>query len=249
MQLAGADRMAEVQAPPGGTAQASVLLIDDDTELGELLREFFAAQGIRLELAHDGRKGLSRALGGRHDLVLLDVMMPGLDGFELLRQVRRQSEAPVIMLTARTAKADRLAGLDAGADDYVPKPFDPDELLARVRAVIRRSGRPPAPVETLESDGLRLVPSAREVQCGGVPVAVTTIEYDILEFLVRAAGRVVTRDELTAVLYHRPASPFDRALDVHVGRLRKKLGPCRERIRTVRGVGFLYGPAPDGGPS
>lgn len=218
----------------------SILLVDDDVELCELLREFFAAEGVCLESVDDGRRGLSRALEGRHDLVLLDGMLPGLDGFEVLRLVRRQSRIPVIMLSARTAKADRLTGLGAGADDYVPKPFDPDELLARVRAVLRRSGGPVPAVESLEVDGIRLVPAAREVWRGGEVVTVTTIEYDILEFLVRAAGRIITRDELTAALYRRRSSPFDRGIDVHVSRLRKKLGAYGARIATVRGVGYLY---------
>ncbi|WP_099092002.1 response regulator transcription factor [Paludisphaera borealis] len=224
----------------------SILLIDDDVELCELLREFFAGQGVRLESADDGRRGLSLALEGRHDLVLLDGMLPGLDGFEVLRLVRRQSQVPVIMLSARTAKADRLAGLGAGADDYVPKPFDPDELLARARAVLRRSGRPAQAVDRLEVDGIRLIPSAREVWREGEIVPVTTIEYDILEFLIRSAGRIITRDELTAALYRRRSSPFDRAIDVHVSRLRKKLGAYGTRILTVRGTGYLFRAGPSG---
>jgi len=218
----------------------SILLVDDDLELCELLREFFAGEGVRLDAADDGRRGLGMALEGRHDLILLDGMLPGLDGFEVLRLVRRQSQVPVIMLSARTAKADRLAGLGAGADDYVPKPFDPDELLARARAVLRRSGRPAQAVDAIEMDGLRLVPSAREVWREGEALSLTTIEYDILEFLIRAAGRIVTRDELTAALYRRRSSPFDRAIDVHVSRLRKKLGAYGSRILTVRGTGYLF---------
>ena len=227
----------------------SILLVDDDVELCELMREFFARRDIRLEAVHDGRLGLARALGGGHDLLLLDVMMPGLDGFELLRLVRRQSQLPVIMLTARTAQVDRVAGLDAGADDYLPKPFGPEELLARIRAVLRRAGRAPVAVEVLEAEGVRLIPSAREARCEGADVTLTTVEYDILEFLLRAAGRTVSRDELTAALYRRRASPFDRALDVHISNLRKKLGRHGASIRTVRGVGYLFrsGPGEQGG--
>ena len=227
-------------------AGVSLLLVDDDVELCELMRDFFAQRGIRLEAAHDGRRGLARALGGGHDLVLLDVMMPGLDGFELLRLVRRQSQVPIIMLTARTAQADRVAGLDAGADDYLPKPFGPEELLARIRALLRRAGQGPRPVEVLEAGAVRLLPSAREARCAGAVVDLTTIEYDILELLVRAAGRTVSRDELTAALYRRRASPFDRALDVHISKLRKKLGRHGSLIRTVRGVGYLFRADPDG---
>jgi two-component system response regulator CpxR len=176
---------------------------------------------------------------------LYDVMMPGLDGFELLRRVRRQSQVPVIMLTARTAQADRVAGLDAGVDDYLPKPFGPEELLARIRAVLRRAGRAPKAVEVLEAGGVRLISSAREVLCAGSPLVLTTVEFDILEFLVRAAGRIVSRDEMTAALYRRRASPFDRALDVHISNLRKKLGLHGALIRTVRGVGYLFRWAPE----
>ena len=242
--LAGGGTMPDQPADP---STPHLLLVDDDVELCELLREFFAEQEMELTFVHDGRQGLGRALGGRCDLLLLDVMIPGLGGFEVLRQVRRQSRLPVIMLTARGEKADRLTGLDAGADDYLPKPFDPDELASRVRAVLRRSGAGPRAVEVIEAEGLRLIPTAREVWSGGAAVAVTTIEYDILEFLVRAAGRVVTRDELTAALYRRRVSPFDRALDVHVSRLRKKLGESGRRIRTVRGAGYLFGAGPAGG--
>jgi two-component system response regulator CpxR len=236
---------------PGETADsptASILLVDDDVELCELLREFFAEQGIGLDFAHDGRQGLARALGGHYDLLLLDVMIPGLGGFEILRQVRRQSRLPVIMLTARGAKVDRLTGLDGGADDYVSKPFDPDELASRARSVLRRSGMAPKPSEVLEAEGITLLPAAREVWVEGTAVPVTTIEYEILELLMRAAGRVVNRDELTATLYRRRASPFDRAIDVHVSRLRKKLGKSGELIRTVRGVGYLCrsGPVAEG---
>src|SRR5205807_476639 len=144
-------------------------------------------------------------------------MMPGLDGFELLRLVRRQSQVPVIMLTARTAQVDRVAGLDAGADDYLPKPFGPEELLARLRAVLRRAGgatsnRP----EPIEVGGVRIDPGSRETWSDGRKVETTSIEFDLLELLIRSAGRIISRNELMASLYRRPASPFDRALDVHI---------------------------------
>ena len=233
--------MPEANAPSASDPPPtlSVLLVDDDVELAVMMEKFFARQGIRLDAVHDGVRGLARAFGGGYDLILLDVMMPGLDGFELLRQVRRRSQVPVIMLTARTEQADRVAGLDAGADDYLPKPFGPEELLARVRAVLRRTSRSFNP-EVLDAAGVSLDISARTVKCEGSAVAVTSFEYDILEYLVRSAGRVVSRAELTAVLYQRRASPFDRALDVHVHNLRKKLGRQGGLIRTVRGVGFLF---------
>jgi DNA-binding response OmpR family regulator len=227
--------------PLQAESELSVLLIDDDVELCELMREFFAPRGVRIEAVHEGWRGLSDALERLFDLVLLDVMLPGLDGFELLRQVRRRSEVPIIMLTARTTRDDRIAGLEAGADDYLPKPFDPEELNARIRAVLRRSGRLPShSKDILEVHGVKLVPATREVWCEGKPLSLTTIEFDILDLLVRSAGRVVSRAELTTVIHQRPAAPLERSLDVHVSHLRKKLGPMADLIRTVRGVGYLF---------
>lgn len=226
---------------PGAVPSASsLLLVDDDVELCQLMREYFESREFALEVAHDGRRGLARALSGDHALLLLDVMMPGLDGFELLRLLRKQSQLPVIMLTARTAQADRVMGLDFGADDYLPKPFGPEELLARIRAVLRRSTGVGARRDVLEHGELRLVTSARMAARGGVALPLTSAEYDILEFLMHAAGRVVSRDELTSALYQRPVAPFDRALDVHISNLRKKLGPQGVLIQTVRGVGYLF---------
>jgi two-component system response regulator CpxR len=219
----------------------SLLLVDDDVELGELMREFFASRGIGLETATDGRRGLARALSGGHDLVLLDVMMPGIDGFELLRLLRKQSAVGVIMLTARVAESDRVSGLDAGADDYLPKPFGPEELLARIRAVLRRAGGLGRAAEVLEVGSIRMVGSLREVMNGGRLVGLTTLEYEVLEHLLRSAGRIVSREELTAALYRRRSSPFDRSIDVHISNIRKKLGSEGVRIRTVRGVGYLFG--------
>jgi two-component system response regulator CpxR len=219
----------------------SLLLIDDDEELCELMREFFAARDMAVEATYDGRRGLARALSGEHDLILLDVMLPGLDGFEVLRQVRRRSAVPIIMLTARTARVDRVAGLDSGADDYLPKPFEPEELIARIRAVLRRSGRPVLGArEMLEVNGVRLVPGNREVSCAGRPVEITTTEFDILEMMIRSAGRIISRNEMSAAIYRRPASSQDRSIDVHVSHLRKKLGSQGHLIRTIRGVGYLF---------
>lgn len=243
-------RDATITSGEPGQLSATVLLVDDDIELCELLREFFARRHIRLETVHDGSRGLARALSGDHDLVLLDVMMPGLDGFELLRLVRRQSQVPVIMLTARTTQVDRVTGLDAGADDYLPKPFGTAELMARIRAVLRRAGRHAKQADVLEAGGIRLVPSAREARVDGELLPLTTVEYDILEFLVNAAGRVVSRDELTAALYRRRATKFDRTLDMHICNLRKKLDRHSALIGTVRGVGYLFRstPEPAGNP-
>ncbi|MBI4903699.1 MAG: response regulator transcription factor [Acidobacteria bacterium] len=218
---------------------ARILLVDDDVELCELMSEFFAANGITVDTANDGVRGLAKAVEKPFDLVLLDVMMPGMDGFEVLMQIRKRSTVPVIMLTALTSQPDRIRGLDAGADDYLPKPFGPEELLARIRAVLRRTSRAVSATE-YESCGVRLRPASREVWSDDLPVDLTAAEFDILEVLVRSAGRVVNRDELAGVLHQREASPLERSLDVHISRLRKKLESKRDLIRTVRGAGYQF---------
>jgi two-component system response regulator CpxR len=218
-----------------------VLLVDDDIDLCALMADFFAQHEFAIESVHDGPRGLARALEGSYDLIILDVMLPVLDGFELLKQIRRRSSVPVIMLTARTGQPDRIAGLDAGADDYLPKPFGPEELLARMRAVLRRSGHTALPAQIAEAGDLRVNSQTREVWLAGQPVELTSIEFDILDFLVRSAGRVVSRNELAAVLYQRESTPYERTLDVHISHLRKKLEPsARVQIRTVRSVGYLF---------
>lgn len=228
----------------GSSAESgpTLLLVDDDAELCGLMVDFFSQHGFRVESAYDGRRGLARALEGSFDLVLLDVMLPGLDGFEVLHQLRRQSSVPVIMLTARTEQADRISGLNAGADDYLPKPFGPEELLARIRAVLRRASQSgeQAP-KVLRVGSLRLDSTTRQVWHDTTRVELTSIEFDILSLLVRSAGRSVSRDEIAGILYHREAMPYERAIDVHVSHLRRKLehqGPSM--IRTVRGVGYLF---------
>jgi two-component system response regulator CpxR len=219
---------------------ASILLIDDDAELGERLSAFFEPHGFRLEVVYEGRRGLSQALRGSHDLVLLDVMMPGVNGIEMLRQMRRRSSIPVIVLTAHTAQADRIECLDAGADDYVPKPFEFGELLARVRAVLRRAeGSWRIAAEVMEIGPIRLLPAMREAWCDERAIGLTALEFDILELLVRSAGRAVSRDELMIIVHQRRVTPFDRSLDVHVSHIRKKLGRRGSMIRTVRGVGYF----------
>jgi len=222
--------------------EARLLLIEDDAELCALMVEYFARAGLAADAVHDGRQGLAKALGGDYDLVVLDGMLPALDGVDVLRQLRGQRDTPVIMLTARAAESDRIAGLDAGADDYVPKPFTPAELLARIRAVLRRAGRRNRAEGPVEVGGLRLSPADRRAWLDGQPVALTSLEFDLLLYLVRAAGRAVSREELTAALHQAAPTPFDRSLDVHVSHVRKKLGPAGERIRTVRGVGYQFGP-------
>lgn len=218
-----------------------VLLVDDDIDLCGLMADFFVQHDFAIEAAHDGPRGLARALEGQFDLVILDVMLPVLDGFEILKQLRRRSSVPVIMLTARTAQPDRIAGLNAGADDYLPKPFGPDELLARMRAVLRRSGLAAAQTPIAQAGGVRVNSQTREVWAAGDPVELTAIEFDIIDFLVRAAGRVVSRNELAAVLYQRESTPYERSLDVHISHLRKKLERAEGvQIRAVRGVGYCF---------
>jgi two-component system, OmpR family, response regulator CpxR len=228
-----------VPTTPAPVSSGMLLLIDDDVELCTLMAEYFARQSYHVECVHNGRDGLARALDGKYDLIILDVMLPVLDGFEVLHQLRKRSTVPVIMLTARTRERDRIAGLDTGADDYLPKPFGPDELMARIRAVLRRfdHGRR-EPVETIRTGSLELNSRNRGVRGRNGAVEVTEIEYEILELLLRNAGRTVTRDEITAVLYQRESTPYERSLDVHVSHLRKKLEDEGISIRNMRGVGY-----------
>jgi two-component system response regulator CpxR len=205
------------------------------------MADYFAPHGFALEAAYNGRDALRRALEGGFDLLILDVMMPVLDGFEVLRQIRRRSAVPVIMLTARTSQADRVDGLNSGADDYLPKPFAPEELLARIRAVLRRARKVDAIDDALlECGSLKVKPGTREVWLGGQPVSLTSIEFDILECLARSPGRIVSRDALAAALYQREMGPFERSMDVHISHLRKKLDNGEGAlIHTVRGAGYL----------
>jgi two-component system, OmpR family, response regulator CpxR len=220
-----------------------LLLIDDDVELTSLMQEFLGQNEMEVEAVADGTQGLARALNGGYDLVILDGMLPGLDGFEVLRQLRRRSNVPVIMLTAKVAPQDRINGLDMGADDYLTKPFGPEELVARIRAVLRRSGTGGlAPKQDMvEVGGLRVDPAAREAYLSTGACGLTNIQFEVLEYLMRHAGRAVSRDELTAVLHQRDATPFERWLDVHISQLRKKIeADGATRIHTIRGVGYMF---------
>lgn len=211
------------------------------------MQDFLSSHGLEIEAVHEGRIGLVRALEGRFDLVILDVMLPLLNGFEVLSTIRKRNDVPVIMLTARTAERDRVLGLNAGADDYLPKPFGPEELLARIRAVLRRAKRAElVELQKISAGGVELNPQTREAWYKGEPVDLTSIQFDILEFLVRSAGRTVSRDELATVLYQRPSTPYERSLDVHVSHLRRKLNDTRGAlIYTIRGVGYLFAPRSD----
>ena len=229
-------------APNLDTRRLSLLLVDDDVDLCELMTEYFCDKSFAIDCVHNGRDGLSCALEARHDLVILDGMLPVLDGFEVLRQMRKRSDVPVIMLTARTGERDRITGLETGADDYLPKPFAPDELLARIRAVLRRYQKSPV----VESDVLRVGPIQLETSTGmvrsnGEIVQLTAMELQILELFMRSAGRVVGRDEVSAVLYQRKSTPYERSLDVHVSHLRKKIEKTGSHlIRSIRGAGYIF---------
>ncbi len=226
-----------------------VLVIDDDVGLCELVAEYLGSEGYEVEAAHDGETGVERALSGGHELAVLDVMLPGINGFEVLRRIRARSRLPVVMLTARGLDVDRIVGLELGADDYLPKPFNPRELVARINAVLRRA-RPDAAEEKTERETLsvgdvEMDNRTRTVRREGRVVELTAVEYDLLKRLLAAPGRVVTREELVRDVLHRNLSPFDRSIDMHVSNLRKKLGhqvggTDTERIKTVRGVGYIY---------
>lgn len=229
-----------------------ILVIDDDRELCELLRDYLGAEGFTVEAAHDGEEGAQRALEGPWGLIVLDVMLPKLNGFDVLRRIRSGNETPVLMLTARGDEIDRIVGLEMGADDYLPKPFNPRELVARLRAIQRRAASAalavPAPESLLAGDIL-LDPGTRSVSRAGVKIDVTSVEFSVLEVLLRMAGTVISREELCLQALGRRLSYQDRSIDVHVSSLRKKLGPAEgggERIKSVRGIGYLYAsPSPE----
>ncbi|MCA9596395.1 MAG: response regulator transcription factor [Myxococcales bacterium] len=215
-----------------------VLLIDDDVRLFELLAEYLAPHDVSLGHAKSGQEGLDLLAQGSFDAVLLDVMMPGLDGLETLRKIRKDQRIPVLMLTARGDESDRVVGLELGADDYVPKPFSPRELLARLRAVLRRT-EPEAGASRLSVQGVELDVAARTVRVEGSEVELTGLEFDILHALLRRAGRVVPRAALLEEAGRGDVTVNDRTVDVHISHLRKKLGDP-QKIRTVRGVGYVF---------
>jgi DNA-binding response OmpR family regulator len=243
--MGAAERPSDPEAVPMETAekqvQLSLLLVDDDKELCAMMKEFFAEAGHRLDCEFDGKRGLACAASGTYDLVILDVMLPALDGFTVLQHLRRRKDLPVIILTARVQHQDRILGLNAGADDYLLKPFDPDELLARIRAVLRRTDTATRKRSADITIGdIRINATTREVWIAGSSAELTEMEFALLEILMRSAGRVISRDELTLALFERAATPYDRILDVHISHLRKKLEGGRGLIRTIRGVGYVF---------
>ena len=225
-----------------------ILVIDDDAELCGLVGEYLEPEGFQIEAVHDGTRGLERALDGEHLLIVLDVMLPGLNGFDLLRRLRVASKTPVLLLTARGEDVDRIVGLEIGADDYLPKPFNPRELVARIRAILRRTqggGKSEADAipEVIRVGDIELDPATRIVLRNGTPVDLTSVEFNLLHALLRDAGRVVTREHLVDTVLSRKFSPFDRSIDMHVSKVRKKLGDSEtgpDHIKTVRGVGYIF---------
>ena len=232
--------MADVTTDPA----LLVLLVEDDRKLAELTREYLAGHGVEVTVVADGKRGLEQALQGRWDAVLLDLMLPGMDGLSVCRELRSRSDVPILVITARGEEADRVMGLELGADDYLAKPFGPRELLARLRAVTRRAkgkaGPSTAPVRV---GALSLDPAARRAVLDGRELALTGYEFDLLRALAERAGRILSREQLMELAKGNAEEAFDRSIDVHVSRLRQKLGddPRRPRlIKTVRGAGYLY---------
>jgi two-component system, OmpR family, response regulator CpxR len=228
-----------------------ILVIDDDVELCSLVGEYLEPEGFQIEAVHDGTRGLDRALNGDHLLVVLDVMLPGMNGFDVLRRIRNTSRIPVLLLTARGEDVDRIVGLEIGADDYLPKPFNPRELVARIRAILRRTQAGEKAGERTDDQipdvvhvgDIELDPATRIVRQNGRPVELTSVEFNLLHVLLREAGRVVTREHLVDAVLSRKFSPFDRSIDMHVSKVRKKLGDSdtgSDHIKTVRGVGYIF---------
>jgi two-component system, OmpR family, response regulator CpxR len=228
-----------------------ILVIDDDVELCSLVEEYLEPEGFQIEAVHDGTRGLDRALNGDHLLVVLDVMLPGMNGFDVLRRIRNTSRIPVLLLTARGEDVDRIVGLEIGADDYLPKPFNPRELVARIRAILRRTQAGEKGGERVDDQipdvvqvgDIELDPATRIVRQNGKPIELTSVEFNLLHVLLREAGRVVTREHLVDAVLSRKFSPFDRSIDMHVSKVRKKLGDSdngSDHIKTVRGVGYIF---------
>ncbi len=224
---------------------SQVLLVDDDTELTEMLGDYLTAEGFTVEAVHDGETGVDAALNGSHDVVVLDVMLPRLSGIEALRRIRQDSRVPVLMLTARGDDVDRIIGLELGADDYLPKPCNPRELVARLRAILRRTeGQPEVGRDDqLVIGEMLLQPAQRIAQWANHRLDLTSTEFNLLEVLMRHAGQVVSKADLCREALGRDLERYDRSLDMHVSNLRRKLGTLpdgRSPIQTVRGVGYQY---------
>ncbi len=218
-----------------------ILLVDDDVELASMLSEYLNVEGFETVCVHTGEEGVEQAARQLFDAVVLDVMLPGLNGIEVLRRLRERSPVPVLMLTARGDHVDRIVGLELGADDYVPKPCPPRELVARLRAILRRTRGGEQPGGMVSAGLLTLWPARRRVTCNGEPLVLTSTEFNLLEVLMRDAGRVVSKQDLYNRGLGRPMGRFERSIDVHVSSIRRKLADAagdRLRIESVRGVGY-----------
>ena len=218
-----------------------ILLIDDDEELCELVSEYLTEEGFEINAVNDGATGLERALSNLYDLIILDVMLPKKNGFDVLRELRQKSKIPVLMLTARGDDTERIVGLEIGADDYLPKPFNPRELVARLRAILRRVNNSEDAGqlnERIELDDIEVSIAARSAKRGGTELTLTGVEFDLLVALLKNAGNIVKKEDLSLQVLDRKLSPFDRSLDMHISNLRKKLE--NDRIRTIRSVGYIY---------
>lgn len=223
-----------------------VLLVDDDVQLCKLLAERLATEGFIMETVNDGSRGLELALSTTYALVILDLMLPRMGGFDVLRRLRKISPVPVLILTARGEDSDRILGLEMGADDYVQKPFNPRELVARIRAILRRTGGNEAAAGPLVVGDIRIDPAVREAWLEDALLNLTSSEFALLEAFMREPGRVLSREQLTEAVLGRHLGPFDRVIDVHVSNLRRKLGPAQDgqRIKAVRGSGYLFASRP-----
>ncbi len=224
---------------------SKVLIIDDDEELCELVSEYLGVEGFETSVVNDGASGLDAARSGKYDMAILDVMLPKMNGFEVLKNLRTDSKLPVLMLTARGDDMERIVGLETGADDYLPKPFNPRELVARLRAIMRRvnddGGEKGS--DKIVVDDVELSDSSRSAKLDGEEVVLTSVEFDLLKHLLLEAGKVIKKEELSIRVLDRELSPFDRSLDMHISNLRKKLGSREDgsdRIKTVRSVGYIY---------
>jgi two-component system, OmpR family, response regulator CpxR len=222
-----------------------VLIIDDDEELCELVSEYLGVEGFETSVVNDGASGLDAARSGEYDLAILDVMLPKMNGFEVLKNLRADSSLPVLMLTARGDDMERIVGLESGADDYLPKPFNPRELVARLRAIMRRvngdDGEKGSDKITVED--IEISEASRSAKLNGEEIILTSVEFDLLKHLLLEAGKIIKKEDLSVRVLDRELSPFDRSLDMHISNLRKKLGHREdgtERIKTVRSVGYIY---------
>lgn len=220
-----------------------VLLVDDDLQLCQMLAEYLQGEGFEVVTVHDGQAGVATANAENIDVVVMDITMPVMDGFEALRRIRKTSDVPVLMLTARGDEVDRIVGLEIGADDYLPKPFNPRELVARLRAILRRVKMSSRETGRVSQGQISLEPGSQSLFRNGEPVSVTATEFFIAELLLRSAGKVVSKDELTEKALGRRLSVYDRSLDTHMANLRRKLGTAEDGsplIKTVRGQGYIF---------